>query len=225
MSLARTSPLAPEERPRYLAAAPSLHFPESAEMPESELHLELRTLLYQLLKDYLGLGATVGSDQFVYYDASDPKRVLAPDVYAQLKPPTEKITSWKVWERGAPDVAVEILSASDSQAQPWRVKLQRYAALGVKELVAFSADSEPTLRVWDRVNGNLVERVVDAQRAVSLVCEFSWVVAPGEGNPKTLRIMTPAGELVPLRSEARQALQVAEARIRELEAQLKGSKA
>jgi hypothetical protein len=39
---------------------------------ETQLHFELRILLYQLLCDHLGLDATVGSDQFVHYDAADP---------------------------------------------------------------------------------------------------------------------------------------------------------
>lgn len=219
MGHARTSTLAPEERPRYLAAASPLHFPESAEMPESELHLELRTLLYQLLKDYLGQGATVGSDQFVYYDASNPKKVLAPDVYVQLRPPTEKIKSWKVWERGAPDVAIEIQSDSDSQELKWTEKLQRYAALGVTELVCFSPEAPVSLRVWDRVQGRLQERAVEGERAASLVLELAWVVAPADGNRVTLRVEQPSGELFPTRLEARRA---AEARVRELEELLAG---
>jgi len=232
MGFARVSPLTAEERPRYLVAVEPLLFPESAEMPESELHLELRTLLYQLLKDYLGLGATVGSDQFVYYDASDPKKVLAPDVYVQLKPPTSKIKSWKVWERGAPDVAIEILSDSDASAADWAEKVRRYAALGVTELVCFSPESPLALRIWDRVDGVLRERVVGAQSAPSLVLELTWLVAPAEGNVSTLRISTPAGAPVLSRIEAREAesrareaesraREAAEARVRELEALLK----
>lgn len=219
MGHARTSPLTPEERPRYLTAVTPLHFPESAEMPESELHLELRTLLYHLLKDYLGQGATVSSNQFVYYDASDPKKVVAPEVYAQLKPAASKIKSWKVWERGAPDVAVEILS--DSSASEWAEKLNRYAALGVSELVCFAPEMPVSLRVWDRIDGHLHEREVSGLRAASLVLELTWVVAPAEDNRAALRIARPSGELIPTRIEAREAetkaREAAEARVRELE--------
>ena len=95
-----------EERPRYLAPPAPLVFPEEAEVPESQLHFELRVLLYHLLRDHLGLAVTVGSDQFIYYDAGDPDRCVAPDVYVRLTPPTDKIRSWKTWERGAPDIAI-----------------------------------------------------------------------------------------------------------------------
>ena len=112
-------------------------------MPESELHLELRTLLYQLLKDYLGDGATVGSDQFVYYDASDPKKVVAPDVYVQLRPPTSKITSWKVWERGAPDIAVEIFSPTNQRRRgDFQRRVRDWLDAGVRLLWVIYPDAE-----------------------------------------------------------------------------------
>lgn len=90
-------------------------------MPTPSCTWKLRTLLYQLLKDYLGSGATVGSDPCVYY-ASDPRKAVAPDVYVQLRAPIGKLESWKVWERGAPDVAVEILSDSDASELAWAKK-------------------------------------------------------------------------------------------------------
>lgn len=191
-----------------------LHFPVSGEMPESELHLELRSLLYHLLKDYLGPGATVGSVQFAYYDASDPEKALAPDVYVQLRPSADKIKSWKVWKRGAPDVAVEILCDSDAPQLAWAEKLHRYHALGVSELVCFSPEPPVSLRVWDRVEGRLRERAVEGLRAASLVLELAWVVAAAEGNRLALRLEQPSGGLVPTRVEAREA---ADARVRELE--------
>lgn len=55
----------------------AIRFPESLEVPETQLHLLCRTILYQLLSDELGERATVCSDQFVYLDAEDPSQVLA----------------------------------------------------------------------------------------------------------------------------------------------------
>ena len=48
-----------------------LHFPEEAEVPEHKRHLELRTLLYLVLGT-LAREHTVGSDQFVYWDLTNP---------------------------------------------------------------------------------------------------------------------------------------------------------
>jgi Uma2 family endonuclease len=190
----------------------------SAEVPETQFHLDLRTTLYLLLSDHLGEAFTVGSDQFVYWDAGNPKRCLAPDVYVKDTPRGERVRSWKTWERGAPDVAIEIVSDSDSIPSDWSAKLDDYQALGVRELVRLDLldDTEPSLRVWDRVDGRLGERLVEEGRAASLVLDLHWVIAPLGSLPRALRLES--GDppvLVPTAHEARQA----EARARQVEAQ------
>jgi Uma2 family endonuclease len=208
----RASTPTPEPRPRYLEDLAPLHFPEEAEVPETQLHLELRLLLYQLLSDTLGLDASVGSDQFVYFDAADPGQVLAPDVFVRLEPRGELIRSWKVWERGAPDVAVEIVSDWDAPATSWRQKLHRYQQLGVKELLRFNPQAAPgqQLRIWDRVGDVLCERLLENAKEPlepSLVLGLHWVLAPADGLPLALRVAF-SGEghpLLPTRIEARKA--------------------
>jgi hypothetical protein len=66
-------------RARHLREPERRIFPEEAFVLETQLHLELRTILYQLLRDYLGDEFTVACDQFVYWVADDPTQVLAPD--------------------------------------------------------------------------------------------------------------------------------------------------
>jgi len=211
-----------EERPRYLGPPSPIVFPEEAEVPESQRHFELRVLLYQLLRDHLGLDATIGSDQFIYYDAGDPSRSVAPDVYVRLTPATDKIRSWKTWERGSPDVAVEIVSASDAPQLAWTEKLRRYQSLGVRELIRFDPEArsgERQLRVWDRVQDSLLERDIEGVSCNSTVLDLAWVIAPAEDHASALRITRGRndGTLVLTREEARQA---AEVRVRELEAEL-----
>jgi Uma2 family endonuclease len=229
--MARHAALLPPERPpRYLEAASPLVFPEEAPVPETLLHFELRALLYYLLCDYLGLEATVGSDQLIYYDGADPDRSVAPDVYVQVRPrpSTGRIRSWKTWERGAPDIAVEIISESDAGELAWEVKLERYHSVGVVEVVRFDPEAREgqRLRIWHRAQGKLLEREVQGDRCPSLVVDLHWVAAPAETNPVALRIGTgERGEvLVPTRAEARkaeaEARKAAEARVRELEAEL-----
>lgn len=187
---------------RYLERREPIVFPESEKVPETQLHLDLRTLLYQLLQDALVPQATVGSDQFVYFDAEDPSRCLAPDVYVRRVPSGQRVRTWKVWERGAPEVAVEIVSYSDAPKRPWSEKLANYRQIGVSELVRFDPESaEQPLRVWDRVEGALVERQVNGSVAASLVLEFEWIVAEAEGMPRALRIAQ-GDRLVPTRREA-----------------------
>jgi len=145
----------------YVRAPKPVHFP-SEERPEEHVsetkrHLEARTTLYLLLKDALD-GAAIGSDQFVYSDATDPHKCLSPDVFVKRGVPDSPFESWKVWERGAPDLAVEIISASDRRDEPWSEKVARYQESGINELVRFDPTSERAIRVWDRVDGELVER-------------------------------------------------------------------
>jgi Uma2 family endonuclease len=185
------------DRAKYVGTIVPLHFPESASVPESQLHLDLRTLLYQLLSAYLGETYTVGSDQFVYWDASSPKRCIAPDVYAKATPRGEPIRSWKVWERGAPDVAIEIISDSDSAHESWSEKLMAYQALGVRELVRFDLLSGGApLRVWNRTQEVLAEREVTDTQAASLIFDLFWVVAPVHRVAQALRLASSVDPLV-----------------------------
>jgi Uma2 family endonuclease len=164
------------EKFEYLRPLRPLHFPEEAEVPEFQRHLELRTLLYQLLSFWLQGRATVGSDQFLYFDASDPKVCLAPDVFLQLGSDGSEITSWKTWERGTPDLAIEIASRSDAPDEPWNKKLARYHRLGVRELVRFDQNAAEPLRVWDYVDGDLAERKLSSATPVACRVLGAWWV-------------------------------------------------
>ena len=76
-------------RHRYKRLLPPLVFPVEETVTEGDNHLELRLLLRSCLKLELGDRATVGSDQFVYWNASDPKRCLSPDVFVCLGRPVK----------------------------------------------------------------------------------------------------------------------------------------
>ncbi len=232
MSMASQSTASANDRPRYLEERAPVLFPEFADVPETQLHLHLRTLLYLLLRQSLADEATICSDQFVYFDAEDPSQSLAPDAFVRRGASTELVRTWKVWERGAPEVAVEIVSDSDSGEGPWANKLSRYRRLGVSELVRFDP-TEPghPLRIWDRVEGALVERELTGSCAQSLILPIEWVVAAADDLSCVLRIQRD-GVLVQTDREAkdaerrakdaeRRARDAAEARVKELEAELR----
>jgi hypothetical protein len=144
---------------RYVRPIVAVHFPSGEEVPETHRHLELRTALYQTVQRALGDRATVGSEQFIFWDPSDPKQRCAPDLMVRFGVSKRGFDSWKVWEDGAPELAVEIISASDASPAAWRRKIARYRKLGVRELVGFDpALSGQPLRIWDHVDGDLVER-------------------------------------------------------------------
>ena len=206
---------------RYVRAPEPLVFPEEALVPESKTHLEVRTFLYRLLQFALGPEHSVGSEQFVYWNAADPGRCLAPDVFVKLDVRDTQFGSWQTWERGgAPELAVEIVSPSDQRQRPLEEKLASYRELGVKELVRFDP-SEPEgrrLRVWDRVDGDLVERVIAGDRTPCLAMGLAWTVRniPATSSEVLgLRLVDDEGRLLETREEK------AEARIRELEEELR----
>ena len=201
----------------------TLHFPESAEMPDTKLHVILRTVLLEVLRRLLGGTAAVGSEQFVYFRATDPGRCLAPDAFVKLGVADSLFRTWKTWELGAPDLAVEVASESDTRT--WDDKLESYREMGVRELVRFDPDMKvgSRIRVWDRIEEDLVERGVQMDRTPCVSLGHHWVVAPVEGAPVALRLARdPAGEqLVLTAAEAeRDGRLRAEARVAELEAEL-----
>jgi Uma2 family endonuclease len=202
--------------------------------------------LFQLLAYVLRGRATVGSDQFIYYDASQPQACLAPDAYVKLGPPQSDVTSWKTWERGTPELAVEVVSRSDAPEEPWQGKLTRYHRLGVRELVRFDQASVEQLRVWDYVDGDLVERRLVPNTPVACrTLGLWWVTTQSDELGPMLRLardaegrdllkgeLEAANEAREREAEARQreakarqheaeARQAAEARVRELEAELR----
>ena len=124
----RTRPL-PELR--YVRAPEPIHFPEEAEVPEGKRHFALRTFLFRMLQFALGRAHSLGSDQFVYWNARDTQRKLSPDVFVKVDVPDTSFGSWKTWERGgAPELAVEIVSpANKDRLENRRVFAAKCAAL------------------------------------------------------------------------------------------------
>lgn len=205
-----------------------IRFPEHEEVRESYLHLVVRAFLFQLLSFALGPEHSVGSDQFVYWNAADPKRKLAPDVFVRLGVPQTPFGSWKTWEqRGAPDLAVEIVSPGEGDGTPWDEKLARYHEVGIKELVRFDPEEPPgrRLRAWDRVREDLVERVISEDKTPCLTLGLAWTVRmipSRSGEVIGLRLADEQGRLLETREEKEaSARAAAEARVRELEEELR----
>jgi hypothetical protein len=198
----------------YLRAPVPLHFPTGEEMPEGGVHLELRTALYLILRGELAGRAFVGSEQFLYWDPTNPKKCLAPDLMVRLEGPDLPLPCIKVWEGGAPQLAVEIVSPSDASDQNWDEKLERYRQSGVAEVVRFDPEHpEHPLRLWDRIEGDLIERVLDGPAALS--CDALGLYWHHRRDGRLGRVLRLARD-----TEGRQLLLTPEERVAELEAEL-----
>ena len=200
---------------RYLRAPVSVHFPVQDVVPETGVHYELRTALFLLLRGEFTDRAFVGSDQFLYWDPADPQACVAPDVMVRLGAPDAPVPCWKVWEGGAPHVAVEIVSSSDASDRNWSLKLERYLRSGVQEVVRFDPEDDTrALRLWDRVEGDLVERDLTGARChPSDALGLYWLVTPDARLGQRLRLARDANGSVLLPTH--------EERIAELEAELR----
>jgi hypothetical protein len=152
--------------------------------------------LHEILLAAVGPSGSVGCDQFVYFDAGNPRKCLAPDGFVKLGVPQEMFETWRVWEKGAPELAIEILSPSDTKEPlTWPEKLERYLSAGVLELVVFDVDAEEgsRLEVWDRIDDELLPRIVSEERTPCLTLGGTFVVAPANDQPAALRLARDAG--------------------------------
>ena len=193
--------------------------PESERMGQGRRHYYLCRALHDMVRAVCVPEHTVGADQFVYFDAANPRRCLAPDSFVTLGVRDHDFESYLVWEEGTPDVAFEVLIPSDSPERwTFEEKLRRYHALGVRELVTFHVDAEPgaRLRVWDRIDNDLVERVVTEDKTPCLTLGVVLLVGPVDDYPLGLRIAhdADATDLVLTEAEGRRA----EAEAKETEA-------
>lgn len=184
----------------YVRAPQPVHFP-SEERPEEHVsetkrHLEARTTLYLVLKEVLAGTAAIGSRQFVYVDASDPRRRLSPDAFVKRGAREEGFDTWKVWERGAPELAVEIVSGADPEDMEWSTRLACYHTSGIAEVVRFDPeDDKQPVRVWDRVEDDLVERHESSPALRECVAlGLWWSVAPSPYGPQLRLARDPDGK-------------------------------
>src|SRR5262245_24820694 len=86
----------------YLRAPEPLHFPSEEEAPEGTAHFKMRAMLFSSLEALLGPGSLVSSDQFVYWDPTDPGQRLAPDIGIRIGTPRKLLRSWKTWSSARP---------------------------------------------------------------------------------------------------------------------------
>ncbi|HEY3255153.1 MAG TPA: Uma2 family endonuclease [Polyangiaceae bacterium] len=168
---------------------PQLHFPVSAAVPQTSHHLRLKTTLHDSLCEAFSAVACIGCGQFVYWDASDPSVCLAPDAIVKLGRPDDLFDCWRVWERGVPEVAVEIVCEVDERDRDWDANLERFRSLGVGELIRFDPEQPGgSLRAWDRVGQELVERSGVEWSTPSRYLNGYWVVLQDAKGRPVLRL-------------------------------------
>jgi Uma2 family endonuclease len=222
---------------RYVREVRPLHFPasepEDEKVPETKEHYEQRSLLYQVLRHNFADRCSIGCDQFVYFNARNPRVNLAPDVFLKLDRPDELFKTWKTWERGVPELVIEVVSPTENFGADWDAKLEGYHELGVRELVRFDPQEERgrRLHIWDRIEDDLVERVIEGDASPCTILGLSWIVreedlvhlrlAGADGRLLMTALEDSRATLAREREEAAREREATARRIAELEAALK----
>lgn len=189
MPLVVSTSTEPRTARRYLRPPSPLFFPDEELVPETSVHMRVRTALFLILERELRGRAFVGSDQFLYWDPTNPKACLAPDVLVRVGGPLELLRSYKVWQHGAPHLGIEVVSDADSRDRNLEANLARYRQTGIGEVVRFDPDEAAPLRLWDFHDGDLVERELsdpEAYRCDALGAY--WVVVKDATLGPMLRI-------------------------------------
>ena len=199
--------------------------PEDERVPEGKRHVLLRTFLFQLLQHAFADRHSIGCSQFVFWNARDPDRRCAPDGFVKLGRPDDLFPSWKTWERGTPELAVEIEGEYSGKRLAWPERFERFEELGTREVVRFDheAPGGSRVQVWDRIDDDLIERVVEGDATPCLSLRRHWVVRDLEGVGPCLRLSRDAaGHDLVLSSgeEDARRRETAARRVAELEAQL-----
>ena len=127
----------PAPAPRPVA----VDYPDSDGQPLAESDFQLKPLVYAygaLTSRYRDRDDVyVSADLFVYYEESNPRAVVAPDVFVVLGAPGHDRRSYKLWEEPkAPDFVLEVTSHS-TRKEDQGTKRRVYAKLGVREYWRF----------------------------------------------------------------------------------------
>ncbi len=201
-------------------------YPVEKKVGQDTLQILIRELLRPLIERWYVLSGKptfVGADQFIYYERFNPGKVVAPDVYVLPGVlPRRRIKTWKTWKTNiVPSFALEVVTSDDPE-KDYREAPERYAELGVDELIVFDADvdkGEDRVR-WQRFRKlkkrgfvRVESSGADRIRSRSLGC-FLRVV--GEGDDARLRLGTGATGDEIVVTEAEAALTAKEEALREV---------
>jgi Uma2 family endonuclease len=118
-----------------------VHYPESDGKPmaETDWHIQCMIEVREALRAFFRPvpDVYVAANMLMYYEEGNPRRSVAPDVYAVRGIPKHQRRIYKIWEEGRPpDFVLEITSDS-TRREDLVTKRNLYERLGVGEYFLF----------------------------------------------------------------------------------------
>ena len=117
-----------------------IEYPESDGEPmgETDLHIAWMFRLRDLfMYRYRGANVYVACNLLMYYEEGNPQKFLVPDVFVVKDCDPGMRRTFRIWdEERIPDVVFEVTSKA-TRADDESVKPERYAQIGVRELVLY----------------------------------------------------------------------------------------
>ena len=142
------------------------------EVGETTFHYKLIFLLYGLLEPYFAgrKDVMVAANLMVYFEESNAKKWLAPDIFVCFGVENHHRRTFKTWEEGVfPQIVFEIASDSTYENDLGGKRLD-YARLGVEEYYLLDPEREylpSPLMAFRRQNGRLLSTDVENNRVFS----------------------------------------------------------
>ena len=223
--------------PRSIVPPAAIDYPSSDGKPLAENDPQLHAILYAVgaLRVYYAARADVyvSGDLLVYYEEGNPRVSVAPDAFVVFGVEDRMRMSYKVWEEGkGPDFVLEVASPNT-----WREDVERkpgiYAGLGVREYFLFDPMGEhytPRLQGYRLVEGRYerLTAVESIDRTLTMSSDVLGLALRAKGeemrfhDPATGETLLSYAETHAAWREEAAARRMADARVAELEARLRG---
>ena len=208
-----------------LKTSATIHYPvtDGKPMGETDLHRDWMVRILEIMRyRYRAQRVYVASDLIVYYKKGDPTKSVVPDDFVVKDCDPGRRRTFKIWEEGrTPDVVFEVTSrGSRTEDKIW--KPQIYERLGIFEYFLYDPTSDyldPPLQGF-RLDKSRYRRI-RPNKACLIDCRSLGITLGVDDGELVLRDLL-TGDVLLTRAEAAEAARErAEARVAELEAEVK----
>lgn len=211
-------------------ALPEIEYPESDGQPigETDFHFTTIILLVQALRDYFAEQPVyVAGDLMFYYEPGNPRAVKAPDVLVVKGVSKHKRRIYKLWEEQVVPCTIFEITSQQTGSADLTTKYQLYERLGIKEYFLFDPLGEylqPHLQGFALVKGRYQALPLSAESEL-ISRELGLILRPQEDllrlvDSYTGQVLATSHESVRRAELAEQKVQLAEAKIIELQQEL-----